>query len=256
MDAKQPLFGGARRGFEFRLELFDERLPVEGQRQALVRRLLVLPPVLVVVDQVPERDMLAALRQEQAAGAQCVANGKGERDFPDATVELLAGLAVRDQMGAPVRLYEAVRIVRRQGGPGAGIEGALDFYGPEQWFAPRGGLEGQGEEGRQVLAQRAVARLHGIEVAAGFEPFIGAARHRGFHKGRRAQRIAERIERLPAIGRNQLVDGAEHALQAVAGAALQGLALLLHGIARQPVHVREKLIVHFDNLIDQRLAGF
>ena len=62
--------------------------------------------------------MIAALRQEQAAGAQSVADRKGEGDFPDTAVEL----AVCDQMGAPVPLHEAVRIIWGQWATGVGIQ--------------------------------------------------------------------------------------------------------------------------------------
>ena len=82
-----------------------------------------LLPIPVVIDQVPERDVIAALRQEQTAGAQGVANREGERDFPDGAVQF----AVRDQMGTPIRLHEAVRIICRQRAAGAGIQGAQDF---------------------------------------------------------------------------------------------------------------------------------
>ena len=104
----------------------------------------------------------------------------------------------------------------------AGIEGAQDLDRLEQRLAAGGGLERQGEEG-----------------AAG----IGAACHsaRAWHRDGRAPpaarrpgtpwpprsgpgrspRIAERADGLSAIGRDQRIDGAEHAVQPVAGAAAQ-----------------------------------
>ena len=95
----------------------------------------------------------------------------------------------------------------------------MNLDGPEQSLAAGSGLEWQSEEGGQVLSQRAVAREHGIEVAALFQPLMGPARDGGIHQSRRIQRIAEGVECLRAIGRDQIIDGAEHAVQSVAGAA-------------------------------------
>ena len=50
----------------------------------------------IIIDQVPERDVVAALCQEHAAGAEGVAYGECKGDFPYPAVELAAG----DQMGA------------------------------------------------------------------------------------------------------------------------------------------------------------
>ena len=249
--ARQSLFRGAHGPIEFGGELGQEYLSVGRQIEALVGLLASLLPFPVIIDQVPERDVIAALRQEQTAGTQGVAHREGEGDFPDGAVEFAAG----DQMGAPVRLHEAMRIIRRQRAAGAGIQGAQDLDGPEQCLAAGGGLEWQGKEGGQVLAQRAVAREHGIEVAALFQPLIGPARDGGFDQFRRAQRIAEGGDGLRAIGRDQRIDGAKHAVQPVAGAAAQTLALIFDRIARPAVHAGEEQIVHLDDLVEQRLAG-
>ena len=108
--AGQAAFGGARGPIEFGGDLGQEYLSVDRQIEALVGLFAGLLPVPVIIDQVPERDVVAALRQEQTAGAQGVAHREGEGDFPDGAVEFAAG----DQMGTPVRLHEAVRIIRRQ----------------------------------------------------------------------------------------------------------------------------------------------
>ncbi len=61
---------------------------------------------------------------------------------------------------------------------------------------------------------------------------------------------------MRAIRRDQIIDGAEHAVQSVAGAAAQTLTLFFDRTARPPIHADEELVVHLDDLIDQRLAGF
>ena len=86
-----------------------------------------LLPFPIIIDQVPERDVIAALHQEQTAGTQGVAHHKGEGDFPDGPAEFAAG----DQVGTPVRRYEAMRIIRRQHAAGSGIQGTQDLDGPE-----------------------------------------------------------------------------------------------------------------------------
>jgi len=74
---------GARHAVEFCAEPGQEGLPVGWQVEALVGLLTGLLPAPVVIDQVPERDVVAAVRQEQAAGLERVADGEGERDLPD-----------------------------------------------------------------------------------------------------------------------------------------------------------------------------
>src|SRR4051794_20289521 len=108
--AGQAAFRGARRLIECGGDLGYENLPVGRQIEALVGLVAGLLPVPVVVEQIPEGDVVAALRQEQAAGAQGVADRERERGFPDGAVEL----AVGDQIGSPVTLHEAVRVIRRQ----------------------------------------------------------------------------------------------------------------------------------------------
>ena len=68
------------------------------------------------------------------------------------------------------------------------------------------------------------------------------------HHGRRSSVCA-------TIGRDQRIDGAEHAVQPVAGAAAQTLALIFDRIACPAVHADEEQIVHLDDLVEQRLAG-
>ena len=51
------------------------------------------------------------------------------------------------------------------------------------------------------------------------------------------------------------INGAEHAVQSVAGAAAKTLALFFNRTTRPPIHADEELIVHLNNLVDQGLAG-
>ena len=250
--AGHAALGGARGPVEFGGDFGDEYLSVDRQVEALVGLFARLLPAPIVIDQVPERDVVATFRQEKTARTQGIAYRESEGDFPDAAVEFSAC----DQMGAPITQHEAVRIIGRQHPPCAGIHGALDLDGLEQSLAAGGGLEWQGKEGRQVLSQRAVAREHGIEVTTHFQPLIRPARDGGLHQSWRTQRIAESVECLRALGRDQFIDGAEHAVQSVAGATAKTLALFFDRTARPPIHANEELIVHLNNLIDQRLAGF
>ena len=97
---------------------------------------------------------------------------------------------------------------------------------------PAAAWNGRAKEGGQVLAQRAVAREHGIEddraLPAAHRPGTRWPPRSTF---RRAQRIAEGGDGLAAFGRHQRINGAEHAVQAVAGAAAQTLALIFNRIA-------------------------
>jgi len=88
------------------------------------------------------------VRQEQAAGPERVTDGEGERDLPDGAVKL----AVADEIGPPVRLDEAVRVIGCERAAAAGIQCAQALDGPEQGLAAGGRLERQGEKGPQVLA--------------------------------------------------------------------------------------------------------
>jgi len=118
---------GAGRPVEFCAEPGQEGLPIGWQVEALVGLLTGLLPASVIINQVPERDVVAALRQEQAAGAERVADGESERDLPDGTVEFAARLVACDQMRTLIGLHEAVRVVGRERTAHAGIEGAQDF---------------------------------------------------------------------------------------------------------------------------------
>ena len=249
--AGQAALCGARRAVEFLAEPGQEDLPVGRQVEAPVGLLAGLLPAPVIVDQVPKRDVVAAVRQEQAARPERVADRKGERDLPDGAVER----AVADEIGPPVRLDEAMRVVGYERAAAAGIQRTQAFDGPEQGLAAGGGLERQGEKGRQVLPQRAVAREHGVEMAARFQPLVGPAGDRRLDQRRRVLPIAERGDALRAVGRHQRIDGAEHAVQAVACAAAQALAPFLDRRARPAVHAGQEQVVHLDDLVEQRLAG-
>ena len=117
-------------------------MSISGQVEALVSLRARLRPAPVIIDQVPERDVIAALRQEQATGAQRVANGKSQGDFPDSSVEFVAG----DEMRPPVRLYEVMRVIRRQPDTSTSIQAAQDFDGFEQYFTADSCLERQSQK--------------------------------------------------------------------------------------------------------------
>ena len=124
-------------------------------------------------------------------------------------------------MGSPVSLHEAVRIARRQGAAGAGIERAQDLDRLEQCLASGGSMERQSEERRQVLAERAVAREHGVEMTARLQPLVGPASDRRLDQRRGVQCLAQGADGLRTIRRHQRIDRAEHAVQPIAGAAAQ-----------------------------------
>ena len=92
-------------------------------------------------------------------------------------------------------------------------------------------------------------------MATRFQPLKGPAGDRRLDQRRRVLRVAERLDGLRAVGRHQRVNGAEHAVQAVAGAAAQDLAPLLDRRARPPVHAGQEQVAHLDDLVEQRLAG-
>ena len=94
--------------------------------------------------------MVAALRQEQPTGAERIADGKGQRDFPDGAVELAGALVPGGQVGPPLRRYEAVRVAPGERAAGAGVERAQDLDRLQQGLAAAGRLERQPEESRQV----------------------------------------------------------------------------------------------------------
>jgi hypothetical protein len=73
---------------------------------------------------------------------------------------------------------------------------------------------------------------------------------------RRVLRISEGADGFGAVGREQGIDGAEHAVQLVPRAAAQTLAACLDGVACPPVHGGQEQVVHLDDLVQQRLAGF
>jgi hypothetical protein len=98
------------------------------------------------------------LDQEQATGTQCVADRESERDFPDTAIQGAAG----GQMRTPVRLYEVMRIIRRQGIACAGIKCAGDIDGFAQGLAAGGGLKARWcANGRKPLRATRARRLLG-----------------------------------------------------------------------------------------------
>jgi len=66
-----------------------------------------------------------------------------------------------------------VRVVGGERASRAGIECAHRLDALEQGLVASGGLERQGKKSWQVLAQHAVARQHGVEMAARLQPLAG-----------------------------------------------------------------------------------
>lgn len=243
---RQTVRGGTRRLVETGRDLGEEALRIGRQAEVSVGLRVACLPAAVIMDQAPERDVIMALRQEQAAGAQGIANREGERDLPDVAVEL----AVRDEVGPPVRRDEAVRIVRDERPARAGIERAEDVDRPEQRLAAGGSLERQREKAWQVLAQRAVARQHGVEMPTLLQTLVGAAGLGRLNQGSGVHLVPEHADGLFRIGLGQGVNAAEHAMQPVAGASAHGLAALLDCAAGLAVHRGQEQIVHLDDLVE------
>ena len=199
------------------VEPAEEGRRIERQAEAGVRLGSLLAPAAVAVDQVPERDMLAAFGQEQVAGPQRVAKRQGQRDLPDPAVDP----TVLDEEGAPGGRHEATGIGRLDCATCALIESTKNADRREQRLASGRGLQGQCHEVRQVLAQRAVAREHSVEIASVLEPGEGAARRDRLSHGRSADPVSECRHGLVGTGGVQGLDRAEHAFQAVAGPPAQ-----------------------------------
>ena len=115
---RQTVRGGTRRLVETGRDLGEELLWIGRQAEVLVGLCAARLPAAVIMDQAPERDVIAALHEEQTAGAQGLTYREGERDLPDVAVEF----DVRDEVGPPVRLNETVRISRREWPAYSGIE--------------------------------------------------------------------------------------------------------------------------------------
>jgi hypothetical protein len=228
----------------------EELLWIGRQVEPAVRLSPALPPAPVVVDQVPERDVLAAFGQEQVAGPQRVADRQGQGGLPDRPVDR----AVLDREGTPDGGDEVARIVRLDPVAGAGIERPQDRDRRHQRFAADRGLERQRDERGQILAQRAVAGQHGVEMAALLQPVEGPAGRGRVGHGRRIDRLTEGRDGLVAVGLGQGVDSAEDAIQAGPGAPPQRAFPGLHRAVGTPVHGGQELVVHLDQLVEQAFA--
>jgi hypothetical protein len=79
----------------------EKDLRIGRQIEVAIRLDPAFLPASVVVDQVLERDMVAAFRQEQVAGPERVANRQGQGDLPDPPVDP----AVFDEEGRPERSH-------------------------------------------------------------------------------------------------------------------------------------------------------
>ena len=246
---------GPRRPVKLGAKPSQECLPVNRQVKTLVGLFTGLLPLRLIVNQVPEGYVVAALRQEQAAGAERVTDRKGERDFPDGAIQFAAGLVINDEMGPPVSLHEGVRIIRCQRAARAGVQRTQDLDCPEKGFVSGSSLEWQGEERRQVLAQRAIARDHCIEMTAGLQPLVSTAGNCRLDQGGSVHHVAESTDRLLLVGFDQGVDAVEHTVQSVAGAAAQAFAAQLDRRTRPTVHPGQEQVIHLDDLIEQRRAG-
>ena len=66
----------------------------------------------------------------------------------------------------------------------------------------------------------------------------------------------ERGDGLLAIGLNQRIDRAQHAVHTVTGLAAQALALFLDSVTCPPGHAGQEQIVHLDNVVEQDFADF
>lgn len=67
---RQTVRGGTRRLVETGHDLGEEALRIGRQAEVPVGLRVACLPAAVIMDQAPERDVIVALRQEQAAGAR------------------------------------------------------------------------------------------------------------------------------------------------------------------------------------------
>ena len=79
--AGHAALGGARGPVEFGGDFGDEDLSVDRKVEALVGLFASLLPAPIVIDQIPERDVVATLRQEKTARPQGIACRESEGDF-------------------------------------------------------------------------------------------------------------------------------------------------------------------------------
>jgi hypothetical protein len=108
-----------------------------------------LLPAPLVVDKVPERDVLAAFRQKQIACPERGPDREGKRNFPNAPVNL----SVLYQKWTPSGGNEALRIISFDPLACAGIKIAQDTDRRNQAFAADRGLQRKSHEDWKVLAQ-------------------------------------------------------------------------------------------------------
>jgi hypothetical protein len=196
--------------------------------------------------------MCAAIRtgQKQIAGAERIADCQGERDFPDAPVDL----AVFDKKWAPGCGHEVAGILQFDLFLRAGIKRAQDCDLRHQRLALDRSLEWQGNERREILPKIAVPSQHRIEMAALFQPGIGLARRGGFDQSRRIDLFAKGFHGRAAIRLGEGVDTAEDTIHAGLGVSAELGFRDLDRIHGAPVHAGEVLVVHHDQMIEQCLA--
>jgi hypothetical protein len=112
-------------------------------------------PLSVAHDEVPERDMTPTGIDKEVTRAQCLSDGKSERNFPQCSARRLA----RWPCHLPPRYWnELTRCGGQQGLRGPGVDRTRDLDRSQEKLASLGSLERQTQERRKVFAQIAVPR--------------------------------------------------------------------------------------------------
>jgi hypothetical protein len=250
----EPLFRPLRHLLEFPGQTLQHPLGLARQGQSRVGVFASFGPLALVAKQVPERDMASALGQVQVARTQCIADGQGQGDLPDAAIDRPV---VPPQGRAPGGRDEPDRGLLGQFLPLPGIEGPRQGQPLLERSGPRLPLEGQVEEGRKVAAEISVAGAHLIDVAALFKALELAAIIPGPAKRSAidptVQHLEEGLARL--LGVHQDLDRSQEGLQALLDVAAGLPVPCLERVPRPPAQGRQELVVHRDHLIQEGPLG-
>ena len=173
-------------------------------------------------------------------------------DFPDAAIELPAC----DQMRSPVRLHESRADHQSSARHGAASRARWISMALSNVSLPAAAWNGRAKKAGRILPQRAVAREHGIEVTTLFPAsLMRPARDGSLHQCWRTS-ASRKVSSVcaPSAATNSSMAPSTRCIPSRARRRE-----LLRWSSTEPrarrIHADEELIVHLNNLVDQRFAG-
>ena len=157
---------------ELQFEVLQRRIGAGRQRQQRISLLALLFPLRLLIYQVPELPVLAALRQVQVARTQVVPHPESDCDLPSVLLELIFAAFDRCPQVGIHKPLGSVRRQRLQLGP---MQAANDINGRQHGFCAALRFERQLKEPGLIPVEVAQPVFESLGISEQFHPLKGPA---------------------------------------------------------------------------------